>query len=55
MDENLSKIGKTFREKNVVHPKNLNDISHTILPYGESGNKIRERFEKLYGGRFTVI
>ena len=55
VDENLSKIGKTFREKNVVHPKNLNDISHTILPYGESGNKIRERFEKLYGGRFTVI
>ena len=55
VDENLSKIGKTFREKNVVHPKNLNDISHTILPYGESGIKIRERFEKLYGGRFTVI
>ena len=55
VDENWSKTEKTFREKNVIHPKNLNDISHTILPYGESGIKIRERFEKLYGGRFTVI
>ena len=55
VDENLSKSDKKFRGKNVAHPKDLNDTSHTILPYGESGNKIRERFEKLYKGTFMVV
>ena len=55
VDENLSKPDKKFRGKNVAHPKDLNDTSHTILPYGESGNKIRERFEKLYKGTFAVV
>jgi SAM-dependent methyltransferase len=55
VDENLSKIGETFRGKNVVHPKDLNDTNHTILPYGESGIKIQERFERLYRGTFTVV
>ena len=55
VDENLSKPDKKFRGKNVAHPKDLNDTSHTILPYGESGNKIRERFEKLYQGTFAVV
>ena len=55
VDENLSKPDKKFRGKNVAHPYDLNDTSHTILPYGESGIKIKERFEKLYKGTFTVI
>ena len=55
VDENLSKPDKKFRGKNVAHPNDLNDTSHTILPYGESGIKIQERFEKLYKGTFTVI
>ena len=55
VDENLSKPGKKFRGKNVAHPEDLNDTSHTILPYGKSGIKIQDRFEKLYKGTFTVI
>jgi trans-aconitate methyltransferase len=55
VDENLSKPDKKFRGKNVAHPKDLNDTSHTILPYGDSGIKIQERFEKLYKGTFSVV
>ena len=55
VDENSSKEGKTFRGKEVLHPKILNILNHTILPYGESGIKIHERFEKLYSGIFMVV
>ena len=55
VDENLSKPDKKFRGKNIAHPNDLNDTSHTILPYGKSGIKIQERFENLYKGTFTVI
>ena len=55
MDENLSKPDKKFRGKNVAHPNDLNDTSHTILPYGDSGIKIQERFEKLYKGTLSVV
>jgi len=55
VDENLSKPGKKFRGKNVVHPRKLNNTIHTILPYRESGIKIKERFEKLYKGTFSVV
>ena len=52
---NPLKVGKTFRGKNVLHPKEMSEKNHTILPYGELGYKIRERFEKIYEGTFTVI
>ena len=55
VEENLSKPDKKFRGKNIAHPNDLNDTSHTILPYGKSGIKIQERFENLYKGTFTVI
>ena len=55
VDENPSKIGEVFRGKNVIHPTDLNDINHTLLPYGESGLKIKEHFENLYEGMFTVV
>ena len=55
LDENLTKIKETFRGKNILHPKHLNGKNLTILPYGESGLKIQERFEKLYCGRYTVV
>ena len=55
VDENLSKIGETFRGKNIVHPKNLNHKNHTILPFGKSGIDIKNKFYKLYNGTFSVI
>ena len=55
VDENLSESKSTFRAKKVFSPKVLNSTNHTILPFGESGIKIQERFEKLYGGRYTVV
>lgn len=55
VDENLSKIGGTFRGKKIVHPKNLNDTNHTILPFGRTGIMIQERFEKLYNGIFIIV
>ena len=55
VDENLSKIGEKFRGKNIVHPKNLNHKNHTLLPFGESGINIKNKFDKLYNGTFSVI
>ena len=55
VDENTSKTGKIFRGKNVVHLRDLNDTNHTILPYGESGIIIKDRFENIYNGNFKVV
>ena len=55
VEENISKIGKTFRGEEVVNPKYLNDTSHTLLPYGELGYKIQERFQSKYNGDFKVV
>jgi len=54
VDENIIK-GKKFRGKNVVHPKDLDNSISTILPYGKSGLKIKERFQKLYKGKYNLI
>ena len=54
VDENSPKEGKTFRGKKVIHPKDLNSSNYTILPYGGSGEIIKERFQKLYKGTFAV-
>ena len=55
VDENLPKEGKTFRGKKVIHPKDLNFSNYTILPYGGSGEIIKERFQKIYKGTFAVV
>jgi len=55
VDENLSNRGKIFRGKHVVHPNSLNKKHRTILPYGESGLRIKERFNSLYRGEFILI
>ena len=55
VDENSSKEGKTFRGKKVIHPKDLNFSNYTILPYGGSGEIIKERFKKIYKGTFAVV
>ena len=48
MDENPSKIESVFRGKKLIPPKDLSDNHHTLLTYGESGLKIKERFVILY-------
>ena len=55
IDEKPSKTGKIFRGKKVLHPKEISEKNHTILPYGELGNKIRARFERNFEGTFTVM
>ena len=55
LDENPSKIGKIFRGVKILHPKEMIENNHTIIPYGKSGNKIKERFENIYRGLFIVI
>ena len=49
------KTKKIFRGKKVIHPKDLNESNHTILPYGKSGIKIQERFQSMYNGSFGVL
>ena len=55
VDENVSKMRQNFRGKNVVHPKDLHESNHTLLPHWESGIKLKKRFELSYDGIFTVI
>ena len=55
VDENTSSIGKDFRGKKVIHPKELGNSQHIILPYGESSIKIQERFQELYSGTYTIV
>lgn len=55
VDENPKKEGTTFQGKPVLHPNQLTDNHHTILPYGKSGPMIERRFKKLYQGSFTVV
>ena len=55
VDENPSNIGRVFREKKVLHPEELNNEHHTILPYGESGIKIQNKCREIYRGSFTLI
>ena len=55
VDENLLNRGKFFRGKHVVHPNSLNKNHRTILPYGQSGLSIKERFNSLYQGEFILI
>jgi hypothetical protein len=55
LDENPSKIGRPFRGKNVLHPKEISENNHIILPYGKLGKKIRERIFFVCGSTFSVI
>jgi len=55
LDENPEKIGTIFRGKKVLHPNQLTQNHHTILPYGESGRMIKKSFKSLYQGLFTLI
>lgn len=55
VDENPSSVGIRFRDKPVTHPESLQASDVVVLPYGESGKRIKERFERRYAGRFLVV
>lgn len=54
-DENCNRVGSKFRNKEVLHPRSLNDSDLLIIPYGELGQRIKERLEKGYRGRFMPL
>lgn len=54
-DENCSRVGSVFRNKKVLHPQSLADSDLLIIPYGESCQPIKERFEKEYRGQFMSL
>ena len=55
IDENDGKGKRIFRKKRVVNPRELDAKTKIILPYGESGIKIKERFENNYKGIYILI
>ena len=55
VDENHSRVGTRFRDKEVLHPRSLDDSDLLIVPYGESSRRIKRRLEDEYRGRFMVL
>lgn len=55
VDENPKKAGTNFHGKPVIHPNQLTDKHHTILPYGKSGTMIKKRFMTSYQGMFSIV
>jgi SAM-dependent methyltransferase len=54
-DEMEGREGSKFRNKEVFHPKSLQSDDLLVIPYGESGFRIKKRFENQYQGRFIVV
>jgi trans-aconitate methyltransferase len=48
VDENPNMIGKCFRGKKTMHPKDLSKKDTLIIPFGKSNHMIEERFKKRY-------
>jgi len=55
IDENPKRIGLKFHGKNVLDPSELNHDAVVVIPYGESGVKIKERFSRQYNGQFVCV
>jgi SAM-dependent methyltransferase len=54
-DEMPDRAGSKFRQKDVLHPELLPREGSLVIPYGESGNRIKERFSGQYPGNFIVV
>jgi len=48
VEENPNRAGTTFLGKPVRHPRDLGPDDLVIIPYGESGGRIAERFQAQY-------
>ena len=55
IDENPSKVGKSFQNKAVFHPHSLDEHANIIIPYGESSKVILQKFNSKYKGHFIAI
>ena len=54
-DENPNKLENFFRDKKVIHPKELDEHTLVLLPYGASSEAISQRFSQEYKGKFIPI
>lgn len=54
-DENPKRVGLRFHGKDVLHPSLLHDEDVMLIPYGDSGIKIKERFCQKYKGQFVCL
>ncbi len=54
-DENPAAVGTPFRGKNVVHPSEVPTSDLMIVPYGQGGPRIAERFSLAYEGRYLCV
>jgi hypothetical protein len=53
VDENWTKKkGATFREKRVIHPADLGERDHVLVPYGRHSVHIMNRLRQEYEGKF---
>lgn len=54
-DENPSRIGRQFYQKDVIHPNHLMEDDLLIIPYAETSNMLAEKFSSLYKARVAII
>jgi ubiquinone/menaquinone biosynthesis C-methylase UbiE len=55
VDENPNKFGKKFRGKNIIHPKMMKSKDKIIIPYGQTGYKIKNRLAKQFNVKYYII
>ena len=55
VDENPSRIGRTFYGKPVMHPRELAGDDLLVLPYGATAKPLAEKFEKLYKAKIFSL
>ena len=55
VDENPNKYGKKFRGKYIIHPKWMKTNDKIIIPYGETGYKIKNRLAKQFNVKYYII
>jgi len=55
VDENPKRVGLTFHGQDVLDPSTLSHEDIVVIPYGESGTLIKERFSQKYKGQFVCL
>ncbi|MDM8536544.1 methyltransferase domain-containing protein [Desulfobacterales bacterium HSG17] len=55
VDENISRVGDEFYGKKIMHPMQLKDSDLVILPYKETGERIKKKFVNKYRGTFICV
>ena len=55
VEENPDKVGTTFHEKPVVHPRSVRARDHVVIAMGSSGAAISRRLTALYPGTFVSV